>query len=87
MVAFKGHFDGRVVIPDEPLNLPAGQRVIVHVDADIEQTDGAVPELDPPREGESALEWMARHAVDDPSLPRDGSYQHDHYLYGTPKKP
>jgi hypothetical protein len=31
MVAIKGHFDGRVIVPDEPLNLPANQRLIVHV--------------------------------------------------------
>ena len=31
MVAIKGHFDGRVIVPDEPLDLPAQQRVIVHV--------------------------------------------------------
>lgn len=32
MVAIKGHFDGRVIVPDEPLDLPRNQRVIVHVE-------------------------------------------------------
>jgi hypothetical protein len=31
MVAIKGHFDGKVIVPDEPLNLPANQRLLVHV--------------------------------------------------------
>ncbi len=24
--------------------------------------------------------------MDDPGLPEDGSYNHDHYIYGAPKK-
>ena len=36
MVAFKGHFDGKVIVPDEPVNLPAGQRLIVR----LERADG-----------------------------------------------
>ncbi|MGB7156929.1 MAG: hypothetical protein WBD40_02615 [Tepidisphaeraceae bacterium] len=31
MVAIKGHFDGKVIVPDEPLDLPANQRLLVHV--------------------------------------------------------
>ena len=31
MVAIKGHFDGKVIVPDEPLNLPANQRLLVHI--------------------------------------------------------
>ncbi|MFL6230610.1 MAG: hypothetical protein ACJ741_17705 [Pyrinomonadaceae bacterium] len=38
MVAIKGHFDGKVIVPDEPVNLPAGQRLIVR----IEPADGPV---------------------------------------------
>jgi hypothetical protein len=34
---------------------------------------------------QSALQWLAENAVDD-ELPRDLSAQHDHYLYGTPKR-
>lgn len=30
---------------------------------------------------------MIENAIDDPSLPMDGARQHDHYLYGTAKKP
>ncbi|MCY2950955.1 MAG: hypothetical protein NTU53_03145 [Planctomycetota bacterium] len=31
MVAIKAHFDGKTIVPDEPVNLPANQRLIVHV--------------------------------------------------------
>jgi hypothetical protein len=38
------------------------------------------------QKGQSVLDWLAENAVADDSLPTDFSYQHDHYLYGTPKK-
>ena len=31
MVAIKGHFDGKVIVPDEPLDLPRNQKLIIHV--------------------------------------------------------
>jgi hypothetical protein len=74
MLAIKGHFDGKVIVPDEPLDLPANQRVVVHIEA----VEGKVA---------GALDWIADHAVDDLAIPADLAHQHDHYLYGTPKKP
>jgi hypothetical protein len=77
MIAVRAHFDGKVIVPDEPVNLPKGEALIVHV------------ELAPPAPGSgegSALAWLAENAVDDPSLPTDLSHQHDHYLYGSPKQ-
>lgn len=38
MVAFKGHFDGKVIVPDEPLALQPNQRLIVHVEPVAERT-------------------------------------------------
>ena len=32
MVAIKGHFDGKVIVPDEPLHLQPNQRLIVHIE-------------------------------------------------------
>ena len=32
MVAITGHFDGKVIVPDEPVNLPRGQRLLVHIE-------------------------------------------------------
>ncbi len=32
MIALKAHFDGRVIVPDEPLDLPANQRLEVRVE-------------------------------------------------------
>jgi hypothetical protein len=82
MVAFKGHFDGRVIIPDEPLDLEPGQRLVVQLLTQEIDGPAATGQVQP---GES-LKSMLEDAIDDPSLPADGSFQHDHYLYGTPKK-
>jgi hypothetical protein len=38
------------------------------------------------RTEESFLDWAIRNPIDDPSLPTDLAHQHDHYLYGTPKR-
>lgn len=32
MVAIKGHFDGKVIVPDVPVNLPTGRRFTFLVD-------------------------------------------------------
>jgi hypothetical protein len=32
MVAIKGHFDGKVIVPDVPVDLPTGRRFTFHVD-------------------------------------------------------
>jgi hypothetical protein len=68
------HFDGKVIVPDEPLNLRPNQALIVQ----IEPIEGE-------RE-ESALAWIAANAVESDALPPDLAEQHDHYLYGRPKK-
>lgn len=81
MIALKAHFDGKVIVPDEPVDLPRNEPLVVHVE---------VPRPKRPpkkRRGMSALKWLAENAVKDDSLPPDLAYQHDHYLYGTPKKP
>jgi hypothetical protein len=32
MVAIRGHFDGKVIIPSEPVDLPQGRELVFHVD-------------------------------------------------------
>jgi hypothetical protein len=32
MVTLNAHFDGKVIVPDEPLNLPANQKVRISVE-------------------------------------------------------
>jgi hypothetical protein len=73
----KAHFDGRVFVPDEPVNLPSGHSVEINV-----QSSPAVPER-----GTLAdiADWVETLPVD-PNSPRDAAAQHDHYLYGTRKR-
>lgn len=67
------HFDGRVIVPDEPLDLPPNQALIVQ----IERVGGeAVPS------DESALAWLAANAADSEALPAGLADRHNHYLYG-----
>jgi len=80
MIAAKAHFDGKVIVPDEPVALPKNQPLVVHVEV-VKKPKRKK------KKGISALRWLAENAVEDDSLPTDLSYQHNHYLYGTPKKP
>jgi len=67
--SFSAHFDGRVIIPDQPVSLPVGQQLQISVEA----VPGQFIEL-------------TQFASDIPDSPGDLSAQHDHYLYGTPKR-
>ena len=74
--AFKAHFDGKVIVPEETVDLPRDRQLLVCV-----ETPGMKEHV----AGESALQWLADNAVDD-DLPIDLSSEHDYYLYGTPKR-
>ncbi len=80
MIALKAHFDGKVIVPDEPIHLPPGQALVVHV----QPVPAPASETTKP---ESFLEWVAKHRIEDDNLPADLAYQHDYYLYGTSKEP
>ena len=69
-------FDGKAIIPDEPLDLPPNQALIVQI-----ESVGACETAD-----ESALAWLAANAVENDGLPTDLADQRDHYLYGRPTK-
>jgi hypothetical protein len=67
------HVDGKVLVPDEPLDLPTNRALIVQIER---KGDEAVPS------DESALTWIADNAVDSDALPHDLADRHDQYLYG-----
>jgi hypothetical protein len=68
------HFDGKVLIPDEPVELPLDCALRVRVE---------------PMENTSTLQSLVEVARRFPVTegPKDGAAQHDHYLYGLPKRP
>jgi len=72
-VTVSAHFDGKVIVPDEPLDLPPNQALILQIQA-VGGKDVS-PE-------ESSLAWVADHAVDSDALPVDLADRHDRYLYG-----
>jgi hypothetical protein len=42
MVAIQGHFDGKVIVPDVPVDLPKGRRYTFHVDPQESPPPGPV---------------------------------------------
>ena len=73
-MTINAHFDGKAIIPDEPLDMPPNQALILQIER--------VAPRDPAEE--SALAWLAANAVENDALPTDLADQHDHYLYGSP---
>jgi hypothetical protein len=70
-------FDGKVLVPQEPVDLPVDKDLEITIDQEVEATAQPHPQ--------SALEWLAQNVMDDPSLPPDLSRNLHHYLYGAPK--
>lgn len=66
------HFDGKVIVPDEPVQFPVGQPLRVRVE---------VADVPAPRFAD-----LLKFAADLPDAPPDLAAQHDHHLYGTPKR-
>ena len=80
MTTIRAHFDGKVFVPDEPVDLPVGEAVEV-----------SVHQAPPTPETESLGDAILRFAKEQPTidrgdLPTDGSINYKHYLYGHPKR-
>jgi hypothetical protein len=78
MTVLRAHFDGKVLIPIDPVDLPVGRELVVRVDSG----DGAAATTFLRR-----LAELAESAPDNPAAAPDRAAQHDHYLYGAPKRP
>lgn len=86
-------YEGGVLVPAQPLPLKEHEKVRVRVEpqAEIEAGVGVEP-IRSGTAGPSLAEKIlaiARSVPDDvvDSWPTDGASQHDHYIYGTPKRP
>jgi hypothetical protein len=71
----EGHIENGKVVFDPPADVPEGAKVRVEVLPSAEA------------DGPTLLERLKDIVGKAKHLPPDASYQHDHYLYGTPKKP
>jgi hypothetical protein len=79
MITLKARFDGRVFIPAEPVDLPT--------DCELEISISSLPPRPAAPTTLAQLAELARGFPVNPDLPTDLAAQHDHYLYGTPKRP
>jgi hypothetical protein len=87
MTVLKAHFDGKVLVPDEPVSLPVNCALEVHVRPARSVQSQPQKEVDESRPFAGIAELLSEQFPVNPDWPEDGAAQHDHYLYGTPKRP
>jgi hypothetical protein len=85
MTTLKVRFDGHVLVPEQPVVLPQDRVLEIYVEDDptYDASAGEPLKKTPLLELVEALKDLPY----DPNSPTDGAAQHDHYLYGTPKRP
>lgn len=84
MTTLTGTVTNGVVVLDGGPVLPEGTKVDVAVQTASSADAG---EITPPKEEpKGTFAWMLEFAGKVPDLPSDLAAQHDHYLYGTPKR-
>ena len=78
-----GHIIGGQIVPDAPAVLPEGAAVRIEVvNAPAEESTSSGSDDSQPTLAEQLRDYLT-HAID---LPEDAALNHDHYLYGAPKK-
>ena len=74
---FRAHFDGKVIVPDEPVDLPLNQRLIVQVEiepASIDSKHGTIEHFIRHFEGRGISDsdaQLMRDAIDEASRMED----------------
>jgi hypothetical protein len=81
MTTLTAHFDGKVLIPDQPVELPVNCALEVRVQP--LKKPATLPPGDRPL---MRFIKLLEELPDNPDAPTDGAAQHDHYLYGLPKR-
>ena len=81
MTTIQAHFDGQVFVPDDAVQFPVGARLQLVIE-ELPATDRPVEPPTPLM----ALYEAIKDFPDNPDSPGDGAAQHDHYLYGAPKR-
>jgi hypothetical protein len=79
-MVYKGHVEKGVVVLDDPVMLPDGLEV------KVEPSTGSKEEGMLDEAGQTLGQKLLKHAGKAVGLPPDLAANHDHYLYGTPKK-
>ena len=79
-MVYRGRVKNGVVVLDSPNALPEG----VEVRVEIVPVESQGPLLD--ERGQTLGQKLMKYAGRAVGLPEDAAIQHDHYLYGTPKR-
>jgi len=79
MKTLKVHYDGAVLVPDEPVDLPLNRPLELGV-VSLENPSAAPAALD-------KLAALAQKTRAQGASQGDLAAQHDHYLYGMSKRP
>jgi hypothetical protein len=82
MLAVKGIFQNGIARPTELVEGREGQSVIITFLEESQTDDSSLPMTE---EDWDALVKLLRDCAVDTGIP-DLAHQHDHYLYGTPKR-
>lgn len=81
VVTVRCHFDGRSLVPDEPIDLPRGEQLTVRIETASSAGSASVEAS--ANVDRAFSKWAASNVIDDPSLPADLSSNLDHHLYGA----
>jgi hypothetical protein len=79
-MVYRGHIEKGVVVLDDPVVLPDGLAV------NIEPSPTGQQQPATNQSGETLGQKLLKHAGKAVGLPSDLAENHDHYLYGTPKR-
>ncbi len=79
-MVYRGHVEKGIVVFDEPVALPDGLPV------NVEPSAGGQSQSQAGDSGETLGQKLLKHAGMAVGLPSDLAENHDHYLYGIPKK-
>jgi hypothetical protein len=78
-MTIRAKFDGRVLVPEQPVQLPIGPVLELNFEPAKQAEQATAGTL-------ADLVNFAEGLPPDGDAPVDGAAQHDHYLYGAPKR-
>ena len=81
-MVLRGHIENGAIVLDDPQVLPEGAAVEVSIVPSAAAPAGTNPERAIPTLYDRLRPFIGKFD----GLPPDASINHDHYLYGTPKK-
>ncbi|MEW6251328.1 MAG: hypothetical protein AB1716_11820 [Planctomycetota bacterium] len=71
--SIRAHFDGRVIVPDEPVDLPVNKPLEVHL-SPVEDGQGEAERQERLRRVNRAIGFMRHRVVPDEALRREAIY-------------